>query len=188
MSLDDQARALDGCRSYLHLLAQLNLPPALRPKIDASDVVQQTMLQAHQAMAQFRGKTEEELRAWLRQILARNLIHASRDFGREKRDVSRERSIEAAVEDSSVRVDGWLAANQSSPSQKAERSEQTASLADALAVLPEAQREAIILHYWQDWTVAAIANHTGRSVAAVAGLLKRGLKHLRAKLQEGKTS
>ena len=106
MSLDDRARALDGCRSYLHLLAQLNLPPALRPKIDASDVVQQTMLQAHQAMAQFRGKTEEELRAWLRQILARNLIHASRDFGREKRDVSRERSIEAAVEDSSVRVDG----------------------------------------------------------------------------------
>jgi RNA polymerase sigma-70 factor (ECF subfamily) len=73
MSLDDHARALDGCRSYSHLLAQLNLAPALRSKIDASDVVQQTMLQAHQAFAQFRGKTEEELRAWLRQILARNL-------------------------------------------------------------------------------------------------------------------
>src|SRR5262245_54587936 len=108
--------ALEACRPYLRLLAQVNLVSGLKSKIDASDIVQQTLLQAHQARADFRGQSDAELRAWLRQILTRNLIHASRDFGRGKRDVSRERSIEAALEASSMRVDGWLAANQSSPS------------------------------------------------------------------------
>ena len=127
---------------------------------------------------------EEELRAWLRQILARNLVHAVRDFGRDKRDIGRERSIEASLHASSARIEGWLMAQQSSPSQKAEHHEQMSRLVDALAGLADAQREAVILHYWQDWTVAAIAEHLGRSSAAVAGLLKRGLQQLRKQLQE----
>jgi RNA polymerase sigma-70 factor (ECF subfamily) len=120
----------------------------------------------------------------LRQILARNLAHAVRDFGREKRDVGRERSLEVSLEASSARIDAWLIAQQSSPSQKAERHEQLTRLADALAKLPDAQREAVILHYWQDWPVAAIAEHLGRSGTAVAGLLKRGLQQLRELLQD----
>jgi RNA polymerase sigma-70 factor (ECF subfamily) len=185
MSPEELAGALETCRPYLRLLAQLNLPPGLRSKIDASDIAQETMLQALQALAQFRGQSEPEVRAWLRQILARKLIHASRDFGREKRDLARERSIEEALDNSSVRIEGWLAGDESSPSQRAERNEQTARLADALAALPEAQREAVVLHYWQGWTVAAIAEFSGSSNAAVAGLLKRGLQRLRRELGEG---
>jgi RNA polymerase sigma-70 factor (ECF subfamily) len=176
--------ALERCRTYLRLLAQLNLEPRLRSKLDASDLVQQTLLQAHRAFAQFRGQDETELRAWLRQILARNLAHAARDFSRDKRDIGRERSIEASLDASSARIEGWLIAQQSSPSQKAEHQEQVTRLADALANLSDAQREAVILHYWQDWTVAAIAEHLGRSKVAVAGLLKRGLQQLRDQLQE----
>src|SRR5579885_672319 len=101
---------LERFRAYLRLLARLHLDPRLRGKLDASDVVQQTMLQAFQARAGFRGSTEAELAAWLRQILARNLAHAARDLGRDKRDVARERSLEQALGQSSHRLGLWLAA------------------------------------------------------------------------------
>jgi RNA polymerase sigma-70 factor (ECF subfamily) len=162
----------------------LHLDPRLRGRIDASDVVQQTFLQAHQALAGFRGGTSGELAAWLRQILARNLAHAIRDHGRDRRDVGRERSLEEALEASSVRLEGWLAAEQSSPSQQADRNEQLLRLASVLACLPEAQREAIVLHYWQGWTTTQIGQHLERTPAAVAGLLKRGLQELRRQLLE----
>jgi RNA polymerase sigma-70 factor (ECF subfamily) len=178
---DDQP-PLDRYRSYLHLLASMQLDRRLRGKLDASDVVQQTLLQAHRAQAQFRGDSPGQLAAWLRQILAHNLAHASRDYTRAKRDVTRERSLEASLGASAARLNQWVAAQQSSPSQKVERSEQLLQLAEALDALPEAQREAIVLHYWQDWPLAEIGTHLGRSPAAVAGLLHRGLKKLRATL------
>src|SRR5262245_47931090 len=116
MNRDIPDEPLEQFRPYLHLLARLQLDRRLQAKLDASDVVQQTLLQAHQALGQFRGTTDAERAAWLRQILARCLGHALRDFGRDKRDVGRERSLEAAVEASSVRLEAWLAAEQTSPS------------------------------------------------------------------------
>jgi RNA polymerase sigma-70 factor (ECF subfamily) len=65
---------LEHFRSYLHLLARLQLDPWLRGKLDSSDVVQQTLLKAHANIGQFQGQTEEELAAWLRQILANHLM------------------------------------------------------------------------------------------------------------------
>ena len=174
--------ALERFRAYLHLLARLHLDPRLRAKLAPSDMVQQTFLQAFQGLDQFQGRSEAELTAWLRQILARNLAHAARDLGRAKRDVDRERSLEAAVDASSARLEAWLAADQSSPSQQADRNEQIRRLARALEMLPDAQREAVMLHYWQGWTVAEIGRHLSRTPAAVAGLLKRGLKQLRQHL------
>jgi RNA polymerase sigma-70 factor (ECF subfamily) len=176
---------LEHFRSWLHLLAKLHLDPHLRGKLDASDIVQQTLLQAHQARDQFRGQGDGERAAWLRQILARNLAHAVRDFGRDKRDVARERSLEAALDASSARLEAWLAAEQSSPSQQAQRNEQAVRLAEALEQLPEAQREAVVLHYFQGCPVADVARQLDRTPAAVAGLLHRGLKQLRECLREG---
>jgi RNA polymerase sigma-70 factor (ECF subfamily) len=147
-------------------------------------VVQQTLLQAYQALHQFRGRSEGELAAWLRQILARNLAMAVRDFARAKRDVGREQSLEAALAQSSSRLEAWLVAEQSSPSQRAERNEQALLLAEALEQLPEAQREALVLQHWQGWSLAQIGAHMGRSPEAVAGLIKRGLKQLRQLLPE----
>jgi RNA polymerase sigma-70 factor, ECF subfamily len=182
--VDDPAVTLERFRAYLRLLARLHLDPRLQGKLDPSDVVQQTFLQAYQARDQFRGRSEAELAAWLRQILARNLAHALRDLGRQKRDRARERSLEAALEESSARLAVWLAAEQSSPSQQAERNEQTLRLAEALETLPQAQREALVLHHWQGWSLAQIGERLDRSPAAVAGLIKRGLKQLRLLLQE----
>jgi RNA polymerase sigma-70 factor (ECF subfamily) len=162
----------------------MQLDRRLRAKLDPSDVVQQTLLQAHQGLAQFRGHGDAEMRAWLRQILARNLGRVVRDLGRARRDVQRERSLSAALHESSARLEAWLAAEQSSPSQRAARHEEVARLAEALAELPEAQREALVLHYWQGQTLAEIGRQLQRSPAAVAGLVHRGLKQLRSWLQQ----
>jgi RNA polymerase sigma-70 factor (ECF subfamily) len=178
------AESLERFRAYLHLLARLHLDPRLRGKLDASDIVQQTLLQACQALDGFRGGTEAELAAWLRRILARSLAHAARDLGRDRRDVNRERSLEQALGQSSARLGEWLIADQSSPSESAQRREQAVRLADALESLPEAQREALVLHYWQGWTLPEIGRHLGRTPAAVAGLVQRGLKQLRTLLRE----
>jgi RNA polymerase sigma-70 factor (ECF subfamily) len=183
MAADGPAERLERFRVYLRFLARTQLPQRFQGKLDASDLVQQTFLQAHQAWAQFRGQGEAELAAWLRQILARNMAHAVRDFSRDKRDLAREQSLEAALDASSVRMESWLQADQSTPSQQADRNEQVIRLADSLAALPESQREALVLHYWQDCSVAEIGRQLGKSPAAVAGLLKRGLQQLRCRIK-----
>ena len=181
----DVGPVLEQFRAYLRLLARLQCPPRLRRKLDPSDVVQQTLLQAWQALPQLRGRGDAEVAAWLRQILAHNLANALRDLGRLKRDANRERPLEAALADSSARLEGWLAAEQSSPSEKAQRNEQLLRLATALEALPEAQREALTLHHLQGWTLDQVGRQLGRSPSAVAGLIKRGLQQLRQQLQEG---
>jgi RNA polymerase sigma-70 factor (ECF subfamily) len=173
---------LERYRAYLRLLARLHLDARLRGKLDPSDVVQQTLLEAYGSLGQFRGRTDAELTAWLRQTLAHQLAHAVRDLGRAKRDVARERSLEAAIDASSAHLADWLAAEQSSPSQRAEQNEEAVRMSAALETLPEPQREVLILHYWEDWTVPQIAQHLERSTASVAGLLHRGLKELRRQL------
>src|SRR4051794_14885927 len=111
---------LERFRSYLHLLARLQLGGRAGARLDPSDVVQQTLLEAHRAAGDFRGGTDAERAAWLRQILAHNLADAVRGLAREKRDVSRERSLD----DTTAELGGWLAADQSSPSRRADRHEQ----------------------------------------------------------------
>src|SRR5438309_5965505 len=175
---------LERFHPYLRLLAGLQLDPRWQAKLDPSDIVQQTLLQAHEARDQFRGQSAGEQAAWLRQILARVLANAVRDLGRAKLDAGRERSLEAALEQSSARLEAWLAAEQSSPSESVERNEQLLRLAGALAQLPEDQRQAVALHHLQGWSLADVARHLGRSEGAVAGLLHRGFKSLRALLQE----
>ncbi len=170
---------LDGYRTYLRLLAQMNLDKKVRGKVDPSDVVQQTLLQAHRGLADFRGTTDAQRAAWLRQILARNLMRASRDFHRDKRDVDREKPFEAALDQSSARLDELLAADEPSPSQQAMRSERAVQLVQALDGLPDAQRTAIELHYFEQKSLAGIGEQIERSPTAVAGLLRRGLKKLR---------
>jgi RNA polymerase sigma-70 factor (ECF subfamily) len=177
-------RPLDGYYQYLLLLARVHLDPRLVRKLDASDVVQQTLLEAYEKRDQFRGQDEAELAAWLRQILAHNLADALRGFRRAKRNVARERSLEDAVDRSSARLEVWISAEQSSPSQKAMQHERAVRLANALAELPESQREALVLQHWHGQSLAEIADELGRTRTAVAGLLKRGLKRLRILLQD----
>lgn len=173
---------IERYRSYLLLLARMQLDARPQSKIDASDIVQQTMLEAHAKQAQFVGN-DAGLAGWLRRALANNLKDALRALRRDKRDIARERSLEAAVEQSSAQLVGWLASAESSPSHRAARNEDLLRLATALEQLPAPQREAVVLHHLQSWPLAEVARQLDRSEAAVAGLLHRGLKKLRELMQ-----
>jgi RNA polymerase sigma-70 factor (ECF subfamily) len=180
---DDRGAALERYRPYLLLLARKHLDPGLNGKADASGIVQETLLAAHRARGQFRGTTEAEEVAWLRQILAHNLANAIRYHHCKKRDVRREQSLKAAIEESARQL-GDLAAEQSSPSERAMGHEQSVRLAAALATLPEAQREALTLHHLEGRPLEEVARLVGRSRDAVAGLIRRGLRTLREELRE----
>lgn len=170
--------------SYLRLLAEAELDRKLRTKLDPSDLVQQTLLQACQIRHQFRGSSEAEMAAWLRQILARTLLHCVRDLHRARRDIDRERSLQATINESSARLELWLAAEQSSPSQQVIRMEQTLEMVRAVEALPEGQREAVVLYYFRGCSLAEVGERLGRSESAATGLLHRGLKHLRQKTHD----
>jgi RNA polymerase sigma-70 factor (ECF subfamily) len=181
--LSDDCFALEKYRPYLHLLASLQISRRLQAKLEASDIVQQTFAQAIDGWEQFRGCTDAEAAAWLRKILAHQLANAFRDMRRQKRDVRRERSIEGSLEQSASRLQSWLAADQTSPSQGAIAGEQAVALANALAELPEPQWRAVTVQHLEGWTLEQVAEHLGRSPVAVAGLIKRGLATLRQHFQ-----
>jgi RNA polymerase sigma-70 factor (ECF subfamily) len=179
---DTREEVFAQARDYLRMLARVGLDPRLRAKVGESDVVQQTLLEAHRDWDQFRGRTAAERFAWLRQILARNLANLVREYTRAKRDVDREWRPDAAVEASSARLAGWLASGQTTPGTAAGREEEAVRVAVALAALPDAQREAVLLRHWHGWSLGQIADHLGTTRAAVTGLLYRGLKTLRGRL------
>jgi RNA polymerase sigma-70 factor (ECF subfamily) len=181
----DAGTVLEPFRKYLRVLAHVHLDARLRGKLDPSDVVQQTLLRACVGFDQLRLREPGVVAAWLRTILARTLADAVRDLERARRDVGRERSLQEALDQSSSALEGFLAADQSSPSEQAERNEQLLRLADALCGLPEDTREAVVLKHCRGWTLAEIADHLGRTPSATASLLHRGLKQLRRVLHEG---
>ena len=177
------AAFLERYREYLGLLARLQVDPRLRARIDLSGVVQQTLFEAHQAFREGDGRGTQERLAWLRTALANNLADEFRKLKTQRRDIRRERSLEAALCESSQRLEDWVRASGSSPSEHAGQAEEAVRLARALAALPDAQREALVLQHWHGWKVAEIAEHLGRTRVAVAGLLKRGLARLREELE-----
>jgi RNA polymerase sigma-70 factor (ECF subfamily) len=181
---DDPATGpgLERYREYLELLARLQLDPRLRGLLDASDLVQQTMLKAHLKWDQVRGTTEEQRAAWIRAILANEIADALRKTLRRNED--RRRSLEVSLHESSMLLEAWLKSDETSPSGHAVRQERLLAIADALARLPEDQRLAIELHHLQDQTIPEISQVMNRTPAAVAGLLRRGLKSLREWLAE----
>ena len=176
-------RRLERHRDYLRLVARINMPLRLQSKLEPSDIVQQTLLKAHQNFNGFSGQTEAELAAWLARILANTLADEIRRFGGAKRDVALERSLEAAVVQSSERLGSLLSGDVTSPSQGAIRQEEILQLTSALDRLPEDQQIAVELHHLRGCSVSEIADQMSRSETSVAGLLRRGLKTLRQLLQ-----
>lgn len=169
-------------RNLLKTIARMQLNPGLQARSDASDIVQEALLQAHRAIEQFPGTTDAEMVAWLKVILANTLAHFHRDQHRDKRDVAREQNIQAAVHSSSMRLERLLQDDIDSPSVQAVNNEQILHVATALEELPELKREAIELHHWYGWTLDRIAEHQNRGRSAVAGDIHRGLKTLRGLL------
>ena len=170
---------LEAYRSYLWTLAHAQLGVQLRGQLDASDVVQLTLLKAHAGFSELRDHSPPVLAAWLRKVLATVLIDELRRCHRDKRDIDRERSLANDLDQSAAGMEQWLAADQTSPSMAAERNEQMLQLASSLLKLPVDQRHVVIQKHLRNRTLQDIADETHRTVPAVAGLLRRGLATLR---------
>jgi RNA polymerase sigma-70 factor, ECF subfamily len=174
---------LDGYREYLTLLARVQIGRRLQGKVDAADLAQETFLEAHRCFARFRGTTEAELTAWLRQILAGNLGHVVRRYyGTRRRNVRLECSLAEELDQSSRILDQGLASPHSSPSRQAARREQAVLLAGALSQLPADYSDVIILRQLEGLSFALVAERMGRSVDSVKKLWLRALDQLRQAL------
>lgn len=170
-------------RPYLKLIAQRTLDARVAVRVDPSDIVQQTCLEAYRDLPAFRGASEAEWIAWLRRILQNTIAQTvEQHVLTQKRAVHRERSLEALLEPGRP-LGEFVELDASSPSQRVLRGEAAVRLAEALATLPQDQAEAIRLRHLEGWTLERLVAHFGRSEAAVAGLLKRGLRKLREYFQ-----
>jgi RNA polymerase sigma-70 factor, ECF subfamily len=176
-------RVLELYRNYLRLLAELQLGRQLQSKVSPSDVVQDACLAAIQGFDQFRGQTEAELLAWLRQILASQLAALARRFSTQKRLLQLERRLQADHDASSRALQADLAAAGSSPSEQAIKREQAVLLADALAQLSEDYRQVIIARHIHGRPFAEVAEEMNRTEAAVKHLWTRAIARLRDVLE-----
>jgi RNA polymerase sigma-70 factor (ECF subfamily) len=162
----------------LKRMAQQLVDRRLWDKVDLSGAVQQTFLEAFRAWQEFQGLSEAAKPAWLGRALANNLNDEIAKLRTQKRNVQRECSLDA----SSTRLKDWLASEESSPSQKAIRNEEADRLQSALGLLSEDRRKAVELHL-QGHTLAEMAVLMGKTEAAVAQLVSRGINDLHLLLQ-----
>jgi RNA polymerase sigma-70 factor (ECF subfamily) len=175
---------LERFRPLLSLLVRTKVDRKLVGKVDLSGVVQQTMLDAFQAGDKLDNRSDQEVIAWLRRSLANNLIDEVRRLHAWGRNPVAEVSIEAALGDSSAHFDHFLAHSDLCPSQRCQELEQHMRLAEQLLQLPEPQRRAIELHRLQNRSLDQTAEELGRTKAAIAGLLRRGMHQLRELMRQ----
>ena len=169
-------------RGYLCNLARKQLDSDVRPRVDPSDVVQQSCLEVHRDFHTFRGTEEGQLVAWLKQILRNNVSNTiKKHVHAKKRSIEKERSL-ADSAGSGCPLEQQIEADQSSPSKRARRGEAWEQLERVLGELPDDQGEAIRLRHIRGYSLEQLADHFGRSEMAVAGLLKRGLQTLRDRM------
>ena len=177
-------RLLDLYRNYLRMLARVEIGRQLQAKVDASDLVQEVMLEAHKNFPGFRGGSEAEFVAWLRQILSAVLCGCVRRYlGTQKRDIRLERTLRDNLDRSSLLLGCGLVDPGSSPSQQAMRREQAVLLADALETLPEDYRDVLVYRHLEGLTFPDIAERMGRSLDSVEKLWVRGLARLRQTME-----
>lgn len=167
-----------ACRSYLGVIARAHVETGLRAKIDASDLVQQTLLEAHRDFERFTGRTDQEWLGWLRRILAHNAADQVRRYKTSsKRAAGRERSLANRGGEQSTYLFEPAAAGDS-PSQALIRADRQLAVADALAQLPADYQEVILLRNVQRLPFNEVAELMGRSRPAVQMLWMRALKKL----------
>jgi RNA polymerase sigma-70 factor (ECF subfamily) len=178
------AQLLELYRNYLRLVARALIGQALRIRLDASDLVQEAFLKAHRDFAAFRGSTEPELTAWLRQILVRALANQAKYHRCQGRDYRKAESLEAMLDRSSAAIHRALASPSSSPSEHAVQREHAVLLANALEKLPADYREVFILRNLEHIPFEEIAVRMNRSSGAARVLWKRTMDRLSQSLKD----
>ena len=167
-------------RPWLKMLAERQIPRALRGKVDASDIAQQALVDAWRGQEQFRGKTHAERLAWLRVILTRAIMRCDRDLLQTaKRGKGREKTLQAAIDRDSVMMEQLAVGKEPGPESIAEGAEQSLLLAAALQKLPENYRTVLTLRHIDGLSHEEIARQIDRSSAATRMLWIRALEALK---------
>jgi RNA polymerase sigma-70 factor (ECF subfamily) len=169
---------LELYHNYLRVLARAQLDRSLRVRLDESDLVQETLLEALRDFRQFAGSSERELVGWLRRILVRNLADQVKRHRAHARDWKRQESLEALLDRSCQEVHDALGRDVSTPSAQAARREQAVLLADALARLPDDYARVIVLRNLERLPFEEVAARMGRSAGAARMLWARALERL----------
>jgi RNA polymerase sigma-70 factor (ECF subfamily) len=170
---------LESFRSYLNLFSDRELGADLKQKYSASDLVQQTFLDAQRAFPRFEGSNRDELRVWLEQILLNNLGDLARRFRvAEKRDIKREVPLAGIWAEIDTPID------QSTPSKKISAKEEEQRLREALARVPEDYRQVIVMRNLERRKFDEIAMALGRSTGAVKKLWSRAILRLKDEMKE----
>ncbi len=179
---------LESYHNYLRLLAKIEIGRRLQGKIDASDIVQETFLDAHRHFPNFRGQAEGQFVQWLRAILAGTLANVVRRYlGTQARDLNLERQLTADLDQSSCALAQFFVDPHSSPSQLAMRGEQSLRVTAALSRLSDDYQTVLILRHLEGLTFPQVAERMGRSVDSVEKLWLRGLNQLRKGFAEEET-
>lgn len=175
----DSQDDLQRFRPFLRALADELLYSELRKKVDPSDLVQQTMLQAIDARSQFKGESDRAKAGWLRAILQNVVNGLLRRYRSDRRDIALEQTLDRSFQSGrGVELQDSIA----SPSYGVHMNEERLRIQETLALLSDEQRRAIAMRYWQDMSIEEIAQAMDRSPDAVASLIYRGMKVLRSKL------
>jgi RNA polymerase sigma-70 factor, ECF subfamily len=183
---DREARneLFEHCRAYVSLIARAQVGSWLQAKVDHSDLVQQSLLEAHRALDQFRGTTDGEWLAWLKQIVHHNAADFVRRYGMaQRRKAGREVSLDAPRNNDSSGPTRDPSDPGQSPSQIVLRSEEQMEISRAVAQLPPDYQEVIILRNLERLPFDEIAERMGRSRPAVQMLWMRALKKLHESIE-----
>jgi RNA polymerase sigma-70 factor, ECF subfamily len=170
-------QALEACRGYLLLIARNELGIDLQAKAGASDLVQQTFLEAQCDFGRFHGDSAAELRAWLRRLLLNNLATFARDYrATAKRAVGREVALPSPERSGTGAVDP--SAGEPSPSTVAMAHEEAAAVRRLLERLPEDYRLALLLRHLEELPFEEIGRRLNRSANAARKLWARAVEML----------
>jgi RNA polymerase sigma-70 factor (ECF subfamily) len=180
----DPNQDLEELCAYLETLTFIQIDPRLRSKFGLSDVVQNTLVEAWRDLARIQALDATGRKRWLRRMLVNNLLQEIDKWRSRGRDCRLEQPLRAAADESSCRLQNWLAADDTSPSEQLANQDDALRLLEALAKLDPRQREALILQKYHGCTLAQIAQHMECTTGAVAGLHARGLQALRKLLPD----
>ncbi len=173
-----------GIRPQLKVIAERSLDRRLGSRLDASDIVQQTMTDAFEAIEQLAIVTDRGLLAWLRTVLRHDVDDLVRKHIVAKtRSVRGQISIDASSPDGGALRDS-LISDCSTPSNAAVRDEENAALYRALEKIRPDQAAAIRMRHLEGMPLDEIARTMSRSTNAVSQLILRGMTALKPLLEE----
>jgi RNA polymerase sigma-70 factor (subfamily 1) len=177
-------KALGEFRAYLETLTLIQIDPRLRSKFSMSDIVQHTLVEAWRDLERIQALDADARKRWLRRMLVNNLLQEIDRWRARRRDPRLEQPLEAAADESSCRLQNWLAVEDTTPSERMAQQEEELRVLEALSKLDPRQREALIFQKYHGLKLKQIAEQMNCTIGVVAGLHDRGLKELRKLLPD----